>query len=370
MPPTPPKVPKATSAQHEVAKKSLEASHRAAQKVIEDDGIDDLRRDLEEAQESLVERIEALSAKGLDLAFTTVQLRVCLLQIQEVLGPLLNNMGGTISATAQKAAEAASVMAVESLDMSERLFSGIASQPLALDRAMLFDIGVEGVNASTLRRLAVGPEAAEEEEAEAEAVEGGHRRRKKKHPRSLAKRGILERYGLGVIGGFEHKMKMGVLTKKSWREMRDDLTDESEFLQGKPKFWAERILRTETMSAAGRAQLKTAKAANEQFGDVVKILSCVFDERTGSDSIAAHGQIRRPDEEFESWNGTFDHPADRPNDRAVITIHRTVWPIPEYLQVRPWDEVLMRWKAEGRKGAPPPRPDPMTTVPLSSFGRG
>jgi hypothetical protein len=100
---------------------------------------------------------------------------------------------------------------------------------------------------------------------------------------------------------------------------------------------------------------------------VTKILCATFDSRTGSDSFAVHGQIRRPDEAFAWWEGLYQHPPNRPNDREIVLSHRTSWPIPAELAWRSDSEVAARWALEGRKGAPPPRPK-MTTVPLDRFG--
>jgi hypothetical protein len=332
----------------QVARETLEASQRAAQRVTERVGLKDLRKLLEEAQTDLNRRIASLDARGLDDSFTAVQLRGCLRQVEYVLGPLTRGMKNTLINVGERNAQQAAEYAAEYLAASERAYVGIA-QPLALDRALMINAATQGANSSLLSRIA-----------------HGH----KHHRHARAQRGVLERYGLETIEHFEKKMRLGMIAKKSWREMRDDLVEESPFLQGAPKYWSERLLRTELMSAAGRGALEATKEANRQLGDVVKIISSIFDERTGSDSICIHGQIRRPDEDFESWYGPFEHPADRPNDRAVMTTHRIVWPIPEYLKPRSWEEVLARWKLEGRKGAPPDRPDPMTTVPLSSFGRG
>lgn len=332
-----------------IARETLEASQRAANRLAEQAGTKDITKLLEEAAASLEDRLMALDARGLSASFTAVQLRGCLRQVEVVLGPLTKGMRSTLLNVGARTAEEAAKFTVEYLAAGERAFTGVA-QGLALDRARMMSAAVQGANASLLRRIAIGP---------------AHHHAK--HQR--ARRGVLERYGLETIGHFERVMRVGLVAKKSWGEVRDDLVEESPFLKGAPKYWAERILRTESMSAAGRGALEATKEADKQLGDVVKIVSCVFDDRTGSDSIAVHGQIRRPEEMFEGWNGPFDHPADRPNDRAVLTTHRISWPIPPYLRPREWDEVLARWRAEGRKGAPPPRPDPMTTVLLSSFGK-
>lgn len=87
-----------------------------------------------------------------------------------------------------------------------------------------------------------------------------------------------------------------------------------------------------------------------------------------SDSYAVHGQIRKPEEAFQSWFGFYQHPPNRPNDREVVVPHRMSWPIPPYLAWKTDAQVIARWHYDGRKGHPPPRPK-MTTVPLEQFGK-
>jgi len=116
-----------------------------------------------------------------------------------------------------------------------------------------------------------------------------------------------------------------------------------------------------------RAGWESIREADEQLGDMLKILSATFDDRTGADSYAVHGQIRRPEESFQSWFGLYQHPPNRPNDREVVVPHRMSWPIPPYLAWRSDAQVLARWHYDGRKGSPPPRPL-MTTVPLEKIG--
>lgn len=122
------------------------------------------------------------------------------------------------------------------------------------------------------------------------------------------------------------------------------------------------------MGAYNRAGWEANREADDQLGDMVKILSATFDDRTGSDSFAVHGQIRRPDEAFESWFGLYQHPPNRPNDREIVVPHRISWPIPEYLKWRADDEIKARWTREKRKGPPPERPK-MTTIEIDQFGR-
>lgn len=123
-----------------------------------------------------------------------------------------------------------------------------------------------------------------------------------------------------------------------------------------------------TMGAYNRAGWETIRAADDELGDMCKILSAVFDDRTGWDSYQAHGQIRLPDEAFAWAGGLYQAPPNRPNDREVVVPHRISWPIPDDLAWRGDGEVAAAWKRDRRKGSPPGRPL-MTTIPLARFGK-
>lgn len=123
-----------------------------------------------------------------------------------------------------------------------------------------------------------------------------------------------------------------------------------------------------TMAALNRSSWEGIRAADDELGDMVKILCATIDGRTGWDSLQVHGQIRRPDEAFE-WNGGFyQNPPNRPNDREVVVPHRISWPIPDELHPRSDAEVVAAWQRDRRKGSPPARAE-RSTVPLDLFGK-
>ncbi len=250
------------------------------------------------------------------------------------------------------AAESAAAGTIDYLNRLEQKFRGLGTQGLALDEAAMFEQARVGARASILRRLASsGPSAPVGSPTQL-------------HP---GKPGILDRYGIATIGEFEKTLQSGVVARSSWDEMKAAIVTKSPFLQGKPGFWAERIVRTEMLGAYNRGSWEAGRQADDQLGDLVKILSATFDDRTGSDSFAVHGQIRRTDQAFESWFGLYQHPPNRPNDREIVVPHRISWPIPEYLRWKEDGEIVERWTKEKRKGSPPPRPN-MTTIPIASFG--
>ncbi len=296
---------------------------------------------LQQAEDDLLQRIGESTARGLEEdTFTVTQLRTMLAQVREVTIDLTHKMQSTILKHGLKAGRRATHHSIRYLKSAQKAFA--LSQPLALHEASMFHHTKHKTRKSLLRRIA------------------GDRT----HPGHL---GILRRYGVETIRDFETELRVGLITKKSHHQMVHALRKKSHFLRGKPAHWAHRIVRTELMGAYNRGHHETIRAANEQLGDMVKILSATFDDRTGADSYAVHGQIRRPDEMFESWFGPYEAPPNRPNDREIVVGHRISWPIPEYLEALEDDEVQDAWEQEGRKGECPERPE-MTTVDLDLFG--
>jgi hypothetical protein len=243
---------------------------------------------------------------------------------------------------------------VDYIKRADKAFRGLGGMTLQIKESAILQNAVSGVESTVLRRLA----------SSGEPIAGAMER---PHP---AKEGILDRYGTAVISDFEDTLSEGMMARKPWGEMRSDLVAKSPFLQGKPMFWAERIIRTETMNTYNLANLEGMKEAQEQLGDMCKILSATWDDRTSWDSYGVSGQIRRIHEPFSTYYGLMQHPPARPNDREVVVPHRIAWSIPEYLRPKEDAEVLLRWVQEGKKGKPPARPAPMTTIPLTAFGHG
>lgn len=306
-------------------------------------------RDLEQRiGQQMMLRIGA--AAGSD-PFTLTQMRATLAQVREVTKLVTHGMTHVVLNGGEQAAEAGAGNTLKYLRAADEAFRGVAP-PLQLEEAGIVDQAKSGVRASILRRLASSGEPVAGADAEA-------------HP---AKAGILERYGVATVGHFEQVLQKAFITRKPWAEVRSELTEKSPFLQAAPRHWAERIVRTETMAATNRAGYEATRVADDELGDMVKILSAVFDDRTAADSYAVHGQIRRPTEPFVSWYGLYQHPPNRPNDREVVVPHRIAWVLPPYLAWKTDGEVAARWKWEGRKGRPPARPV-MTTVPRDAFGK-
>jgi hypothetical protein len=322
----------------------LRQTKRQARDLADKVGVDRVKVQLERAQKELNQRliqVEGLKGPGPD-SFTATQMRLTLKQVELSLASLTRGMKQIVIAQGTAAADKATTDLLAYMHASEQRYRGIATR-LPLQEASMFDRVKMGTHASILHRLASDPQ-------------------------DPAKPGIVTRYGGDVMVHFEEQLQQSLIQGTPWAEVRGNLVSASPFLQQAPAFWAERLVRTETMGAFGRAAWEGTRQADAVLGDMVKILSATFDDRTGWDSYQVHGQIRRPDEAFQ-WNGrNYQHPPNRPNDREVVVPHRLSWPLPAELKWRSDGEVAARWASEGRKGGPPGRPT-MTTVPLDDFGK-
>lgn len=298
---------------------------------------------LRKADDLLTKRFyDAGGLKAGTATFTAAQAGVAMTQVREVIKELHAGMKGDIVKTGKTTATKATADTIKYLDAAEKKFRGVTAE-LPLKTAMIADRVNANTESSILHRIETDP----------------------KHP---GRPGVLERYDKNVVRQFEEELQLRMVARQPWSEVRTAITEASPFLKGQPAFWAERIVRTETMHAHNRASWETMREVDEQMGDMLKILSATFDDRTGADSYAVHGQIRRVNESFESWFGEYMHPPNRPNDREVVVPHRMSWPLPGDLEPMTDSDVDMRWEMEGRKGSPPMRPV-MSTVHRTMIGK-
>lgn len=315
----------------------LKATRKDAIDLAFGKGVRETVKLLKRSERELQQRLRAIGARG-DGTFTEAQVRATLAQIQAVLAPLELGLKKVVTSAGTESAEEAADQAVKYMTAAQRKYRGI-NQPLAINEARVLDRAVMGTKSSILHRLSGD----------------------KKKP------GILQRYNDGVIQRFEESLQQRFIQKKPWDDVRNELIAESPFLQSVPGHWAERIVRTEVMAAHNRSGWEAMRAADQELdGGMLKILSATFDNRTGADSYAVHGQIRKVSEAFSDWTHKYQHPPNRSNDREVVVPHSLDWPIPPELKWKSDGEVRAAWIRNGRKGSPPRRPK-MTTVPLSKF---
>jgi hypothetical protein len=300
-----------------------------------------LYRLLKDAEDDLAYRItrhKRLRPLG-DGTYTREQMEVTIRQIRDVMASLVRRMGPMIAGASVDAAGSAAEGVVEYLGAAEAKYSGIVSG-LAFDEAAMSDAAIAGTRASVLRRLMV------------------------EHPDGRGG-GILQRYGFEVTRRFERELSVAVVSKKPFDEVREALVEQSPFLQGAPRSWAERLTRTELHGAYNRGAHEAMKRAEEDVGPMLRILVATFDGRTGPDSVNVHGEVRRMGEPFEyvAYDGEREHfmiPPNRPNDREVVVAHLARWPIPAGFRPKSDGEVETAYRRAGQKYRG--RPRVMSTV--------
>jgi hypothetical protein len=322
------------------AKQVLARNRAAARRFVNVVGPKHAERVLTRAQGVLTSRIEAAQAAMGDAApesFTVVQAAGTRAAIQDAVAQVQLDLASSWNLYARGAAWFAARNATQWMNAME-------VGTLALDEAALFDMAYRGAESTLLRMRA-----------------------------SQGDGGVLQRYGFGAIGEFEQVLQTAVLTNMNYDEAVDLLTERSPFLEGKPRYWAERIVRTEMLGALNAGQAAVQNEMQEEFGDLVKVLVATFDDRTSWDSYYVHGQVRRLDEPFECRNHLglpvfYMNPPGRPNDRETIVSWRLSWgPLPAELRALPGGMCIQRWMQKGSKKRPPPSRPPIMSPGLEGL---
>jgi hypothetical protein len=269
---------------------------------------------LKDADQKLSEQLHKLLAKngGPKETFTESSAVVYRKQVQLVTQYLEHRINGQTDAQARKAIKVALQDTVAVAKALEKKFTGL-TRPLALDAQQMQDEVVRGTGASLLRR----------------------------HQTSTA------RYGQAMVAEFERVMRSSALQgltqeqvvsrmveagKHGGHSARSLHSKEPGYFPEptsyiKKRYWAERIVRTETAYAHNAGSLQALNITrNTEFPDLMKKIVAVFDARTAPDSVAVHGQIRKLEEMFVDGAGRhYLHPPARPNDRETIIPWRPHW---------------------------------------------
>lgn len=270
---------------------------------------------LAEADANLSKRLHAITAKpgAPDLKFSHAQAMAYRQQIQLTTEYLQKRLLGHTHAQAKKAVSAGVKDTTKLLKVLEHNYTGVG-KPLQLESQQHQDALLKGTAASLLRQ----------------------------HQSSV------DRYGLAMIQDFERVLRVGALEGLTTHQVISRLVWAGELggvnaqaLHAKepsyfPKpsgyvarrYWAERIVRTETAYAYNAANTATVHAAKVvDFPDMQKKILAHFDQRTAPDSIAVHGQVRPVDGLFTDGAGrNYKHPPARPNDRETVIPWRPHWP--------------------------------------------
>lgn len=298
---------------------------------------------LGDVEEDLRKRLERAHRAGLEERWTGQQLQATRALVQQAIRDLQARLARQLDLFAIQAARRGAKDTLRMLARAERSFSGLTF-PLALEDALRFDHALNGVRSSLLRQHATS----------------------------------VDRYGTRMIREFEKTMQIGLLGQKTVGQMIDDLvgkrgprgkdvslaarvrpngtverlveTTSKEGLFRDNRWWPERIVRTELMHALNAgADAVIAEEQASDFPDLKRLLVEHFDQRTGWDSYAAHGQIRAVGEMFRDGAGrTYLVPPGRPNDRATLVPWREGWGKPTgRLAPRPMS--LVQWTERNRK---------------------
>lgn len=140
---------------------------------------------------------------------------------------------------------------------------------------------------------------------------------------TMSNAGLLERYassvefyGSAVIKRGREALTQAALGGADFRTAENAVVEAMQITG----YRAERIVRTEWSYSLHRTQIVDLQQSAAVTGTRwVKKLVATFDDRTGDDSKAVHGQVRGLDEEFEDDKGRrYQHPPNRPNDREVV----------------------------------------------------
>jgi hypothetical protein len=269
---------------------------------------------LQQADRELLDRLQWIAKKhgGPAGTYTEAHAQIYRQQIRIVTNYVQQRMLGK---TDEQAREAIQLGVKQTVDLATRLeehWTGI-TRPLALHSQQMQDEIVRGTGASRIRQNEAS----------------------------------WERYGAAMTTSFERQLRVGQLMGLTHSQLIDRVVSEgakggidAAVLHGqtpgafppptgyvRERYWAERIVRTETANAYNSANLNTMQGfRNTDFPDMQKKILAHFDNRTAPDSIAVHGQIRPLDGYFMDGAGRqYLHPPGRPNDRECVIPWRPHW---------------------------------------------
>jgi predicted nucleic acid-binding protein len=296
---------------------------------------------LADADTELRRRLRKAHRSGLADRFTGAQAATTRALVRDAIMHARKRVSEMLGAGAKQTAGMGLRAAVETVRAGERQFSGLAWE-LPLRTAMRLDERVSGKLASQLRQSATS----------------------------------VDRYGVRMISQFERILRTGIAVRATTGELIDALVQHKgpkgivsvaarELADGSvqrlrevaskegifvdSRYWAERIVRTETLRAYNQSAQETAEELlEEDFPDLQRVIVAFFDARTAADSVYVHGEVRGVNEPFEDGAGrVYLVPPARPNDREIVLPWREAWPMPKTLQPKPADVRAEAEKAAG-----------------------
>lgn len=325
----------------------LQESLRRADRVLDNATPAQLLQWLQQADLDLKRRLSVVAKHAGEVRFTEAHLTAYQRQMELVTRYTKARLLGLTHTQATAAIRLNVIGTVRELKHLERGFTGLTA-PLRLDKAAVVGGLVKRTKATLLQQHATS----------------------------------VDRYGQHMLGQFQDIVRRGLMVGASTFQLVDALVghggpagprvstratvdavgkvvrlkeeDVPEGLFVRRRYWAERIVRTETAHAQNAAKLATITEARNDFGDMGKKILATFDNRTAYDSIAVHGQVRPVDGLFTDGAGRqYLRPPARPNDRETIVPWRLSWPETPYSAPMPPADVAelkaAQEKAPGEK---------------------
>jgi hypothetical protein len=153
------------------------------------------------------------------------------------------------------------------------------------------------------------------------------------------------RYGSTLTAKMEQELATSLMTG----ETPMDAIDRVMGVASNEWWQAERIVRTETAYAFNASHADAIEEASSELPDLYQRWTEYVDDKTGQpldarvgeDSLVLHGQVVQAGGQFimppdprvsqKMWNQRYDHPPNRPNDRAVLLPWRKGWDAPAWI---------------------------------------
>lgn len=278
-----------TAGRESLAGKLIGAHSRQLERQIAKDGIGGLLPLYRDAKAELAAR---LSKIGADSKPSQLQVQAMIRQAEGVMERLGEKQGKLLGDVTSSVVETGVGQVAEEYRQMARRITG-TTPVLDLERGAQFRGLVKDVDSSLLRR------------------------------RSLQ----IGTWTQQAVLNMEQQLSVGFMTGKPIHTMINDLMGAQGLLDSE-RYRAERIVRTEGAFGHGAARWGAIRRAKEELGEerMMKRLVETFDDRTGDDSFVIHGQTVPVEQPF-SWKyrvggvwlvKQYQHPPNRPNDRAVV----------------------------------------------------
>ena len=285
------------------------ANQKRLNRLIDKGGVKRLKKLYEQAQAEFTSKLSKRFGSNAK-TFTTSQMKMFQAMVRQGQMQIAKSMGDVLAATTEETKADALRAAIKGFKQLEKKFTGIATA-LPVEEASRF-AGVLGKNTSLI----------------------------KKHSTHL-----MGKAGVKTIRKIEQELALSLMTGETIRAAIDRVQD----IAGNQWYQAERIVRTEQAWAFNATHAAAIADATDELPDIMMRWTELVDDRTGKplddrvakDSIAMHGQVAPPGGKFTMpnktavpvalWGKSWDHPPNRPNDRATLQPWRPHWGIPGWI---------------------------------------